>query len=243
MNKQASQQFERSSKGVRIKCTKEDIEVIFSWIMYRDQHGELVNYLLYLKGDKAEASKQLLIDTGMGETKVGMTKGNLRDKIGSMTDTHKKWRNIADETGWGLDLSKHDQTQENTGGETIREVLLQRCSWFYEFEEIMGDSPGIHPPFIMESGFEIRETSEPNRLYQDIDEESYDDWLEGGHDQDRSQGLETNSASWLSVDGIHKRQAEATIPTRKVILRKKKIYLMMIWTCLVYNSWHSHVNP
>lgn len=124
MNKQASQQFERSSKGVSIKCTKENIEVIFSWIMYRDQHGELVNYHLYLKGNKAEASKQLLIDTGMGETKVGVSKGNLRDKIGSMTDTHKKWRNIADETGWGLDVSKHDQTQENTGGETIRKVLL-----------------------------------------------------------------------------------------------------------------------
>lgn len=57
-----------------------------------------------------------------------MTKGNLRDKIGSMTDTHKKCRNIADETDWGLDVSKHDQTQENTGGETIREVLLQRCA-------------------------------------------------------------------------------------------------------------------
>lgn len=102
MNTQASQQFERASKGVSIKCTNEDIEVIFSWIMYRYQHGELVNYLLYLKGNKAEASKQLLIDTGMGETKVGVTKGKLRDKIGSMTDTHKKWRNIADETGWGV---------------------------------------------------------------------------------------------------------------------------------------------
>lgn len=51
------------------------------------------------------------------------------------------------------------------------------------FMSLMGDSPGIHPPFIMESGFENRETSEPNRLYHDIDEESYDDWLEGGHDQ------------------------------------------------------------
>lgn len=46
----------------------------------------------------------------MGKTKVGMTKGNLRDKIGSITDTHKKQKNIADKTGWGLDLSKHDQT-------------------------------------------------------------------------------------------------------------------------------------
>lgn len=41
------------------------------------------------------------------------------------------WRNKADKTGWGLDVSKHDQIMDNTRGSTIQEVLISKCLCFY----------------------------------------------------------------------------------------------------------------
>lgn len=86
--------------------------------MVRDTNGELCNWLLYLKGNKAEAARKLLADTRLGETKLGVTKEKTRDKIGSMVAIFKTWRNTADETGWGLDVTKHDQVTDNTRGST-----------------------------------------------------------------------------------------------------------------------------
>lgn len=88
---------------------REDIEAITNWLMVRDTNGELRNLLLYLKGNKAEAARQLLVDTRMGQTQLGVTREKTRDKIGSMTALYKTWRNKADETGWGLDATCHDQ--------------------------------------------------------------------------------------------------------------------------------------
>lgn len=112
----------------------EDIEAITNWLMVRDTNGELRNLLLYLKENKAEAARQLLVDTRMGQTQLGVTREKTRDKIGK-----------ADETGWGLDATCHDQV---TRGNSIREVLIQKCPWYCQFEEIMSGSPTVSPPFL-----------------------------------------------------------------------------------------------
>ena len=127
MSVSASQQPDQPTKGLSLKWTEEDIEVITNWLMFRDTNGELRNLLLYQKGNKAEAARQLLVDTRMGQTKLGVTKEKTRDKIGSMIALYKTGRNKADETGWGLDVTWHDQVTENTRGNTIREVLIQKC--------------------------------------------------------------------------------------------------------------------
>ncbi len=54
--------------------TGEDTEVITNWLMVRDANGELCNFLLYLKRNKAEAARQQLHDTGLGQTKWGVKK-------------------------------------------------------------------------------------------------------------------------------------------------------------------------
>ena len=113
--------------------------------------GKAVNWLLYQKGNKADACRQLLKDTRLVE-KTGASKQKIRDKIANMIALYKKLRDKANTTGWGLDTSNHDQIGDNTCGKTIREVLLLKCSFFYNFEEIMGDSPIITPPYLMESG-------------------------------------------------------------------------------------------
>ena len=79
----------------------------------------------------------------------------------------------ADETGWDLGVTRHDQVMDNTRGSTIREVLLSKCPWFYQFEEIMGGSPTVAPPFLMESGHENRETVTTDAIYRNVDPELY----------------------------------------------------------------------
>lgn len=64
---------------------------------------------------------------------------------------------------------------ENTRGNTIREVLIQKCPWYYQFEEIMGGSPTVSPPFLMESGHANRETNTQDELYRDHDTQMYQD--------------------------------------------------------------------
>ena len=126
----------------------------------------------------------------MGQTKLGVTKEKTRDKIGSMIALYKTWRNKADETGWGLDVTCHDQVMENTRGNTIREVLIQKCPWYYQFEEIMGDSPTVSPPFLMESGHEDRETNVQDELNRNPDTQLYQDWVENGNNQDHEDDFE-----------------------------------------------------
>ena len=62
---------------------------------------------------------------------------------------------------------------ENTRGNTIREVLIQKCLWYYQFDEIMGGSPTVSPPFLMESGHANRETNTQDELYRDHDTQMY----------------------------------------------------------------------
>lgn len=66
----ASQPPDQLTKGLSLKWTGEDIEVITNWLMVRDTNGELRTLLLYLKGNQAEAARQLLHDTRLGQTKL-----------------------------------------------------------------------------------------------------------------------------------------------------------------------------
>lgn len=193
-----------------LKWTGEDIEVITDWLMVRDTNGELCNFLLYLKGNKAEVARQLLYDTGLGQTKLGVTKEKTRDKIGSMIALYKTWRNKAEETGWGLDVTYHDQVMENIRGNTIREVLIQKCPWYYQLEEIMGGSPTVSPPFLMESGHANRETNTPEELYRDHDTQQYQDWIDNGNNQDHKDDFEDEDF-WPALQSHQNQDGEKSL--------------------------------
>lgn len=142
-------------KPPSLKQTEEEIQLIVNWLSFRNKGGKTVNWLLYHKGNKADACRQLLEETKLIE-KSGVSKQKTRDKI-----PNGEIRQI---------LLEGDQTfliiirwGNNTNGKTIREVLLLKCSFYYEFEEIIGDSPTINPPFLIESGLpnheaEVRES-------------------------------------------------------------------------------------
>lgn len=154
---QASKGAGMAMKPPSLKWTEEEIQLIVNWLSFRDTGGKAVNWLLYHKGNKADACRQLLEETKLTE-KSGVSKQKTRDKITNMIALYKKWRDKADTTGWGLDISNHNQVGDNTYGKTIQEVLLLKCSFYHEFEKIMGESLIISPLFLMVSGHPNRET-------------------------------------------------------------------------------------
>jgi hypothetical protein len=50
-----------------------------------------------------------------------------------------------------MNFTKHDVTTNNTREITIKKVIIKKCSFFYEFEEILEDSLIITSSFIMKS--------------------------------------------------------------------------------------------
>lgn len=99
-----------------------------------------------------------------------------------MIALYEKWRDKADTTGWGLDISNQNQVGDNTYGKTIREDLILKCSFYYEFEEIIGDSPTISPPFWMESGHLNREAEVREEFFHkdtmcDLNTQQYEYWI------------------------------------------------------------------
>lgn len=130
-----------------------------------------MNFDLYQTGNKTTATEKLLHNTGIAETKSGVTKEKARDKFGTMIKLYKDWRDKAETTWWGIDPANHHYTtNELIGPHTIQEVLISKCPWYYEFEAIMGGSPNVAPLFLMELENPDRETRSPqDDMYQDID--------------------------------------------------------------------------
>ena len=99
-----------------------------------------------------------------------------------MIALYKRWRDKAEKTGWGVNVKEHDQAADSGSSlMTIREILISKCSYYYEFEEIMGTSPNVAPPYIVESGHPDRVTlDEPS---EDIDAQKYELFLQSGQDE------------------------------------------------------------
>lgn len=69
-----------------------------------------------------------------------------------MVKLYKYWRDKAETIGWGVDPAiYHYIANKLLGPQTIREVLISRCSWYYKFEAIMDESPNIVPPYLINS--------------------------------------------------------------------------------------------
>ena len=140
------------TKSPSLRWTDLEIQHIVAWLGYRDEFGELTNFDLYQTGNKTTAAEKLLQYTGIAETKSGITKEKARDKLGTMIKLYKDWRDKAETTGWGVDPANyHYIANESIGPQTIQEVLISKCPWYYEFEAITGGSPTVAPPFLMES--------------------------------------------------------------------------------------------
>lgn len=85
----ANQQLDWAAKRLTVKWNTKNMEIIFGWLMIRDINEELCNWFLYLRRNKAKATRQLPTDMKLGETKLKVTKKKIQDKIKSMVAIFK----------------------------------------------------------------------------------------------------------------------------------------------------------
>lgn len=69
-----------------------------------------------------------------------------------MVKSYKNMREIANRTGWGTDEKEHKQQElHSEAGITVKDHILKKCPWFYEFEDIFHKHPTVSPPILIES--------------------------------------------------------------------------------------------
>lgn len=135
---------------------------------------------------------KFLVTTGLDVTKPGVTKEKTRDKIGNMIALYKRWRDKTKQTGWGVNIKDHDQVADSGSSlMTIREILISKCSYYYEFQEIMGTLPNIAPPYIAESGQPDCVTMD--KPSEDINTQQYEQFFQS--DKDAVYGFKDISTS------------------------------------------------
>lgn len=111
-----------------------------------------------------------------------------------MINSYKKWRTRAETTAWGINPLDHDKpaNDELPGNGTIRQLLLRKCPWFYDFEDFFHDHPNMTAAYMIESGGLDRENGCVVPANRDDNEED-SPGLEGN-------GMADSPASWVESD-------------------------------------------
>ncbi len=118
---------------------------------YTYQKGVAVNYEAWKTGNQTKEAGRLLEERRL-DGKKGVTKKQAVDKLADMVKSDKNMREIANRTGWGTEEVEHKQQELHSEGEsTVKDHILKKCSWFYEFEDIFYKHPTISPSILIES--------------------------------------------------------------------------------------------
>ena len=83
------------------------------------------------------------------------TPQKLCQKMAAVLNSYKDTRTVVDGTGRGVIFKLHDETpdgQSTDGAKTIRQIIPEKCLWYYVYEEFMCDKPNASPSFLSESG-------------------------------------------------------------------------------------------
>jgi hypothetical protein len=123
-----------------------------------------------------------------------------------MIKTFKDIRALTNQIDWEVNSIKHDVVAKNIRGQIIKEMLLKKCFFYYEFEEIMRDSLIVTSFYVMKSirsdlidvkTENTQETDEKNTQETDeenieiIIDEDYENWIVNNSAMDKD--FDTNS--------------------------------------------------
>lgn len=159
-----------------------ETQLIVEWFCTRKENGVRVNYDAWATGNYSEAAEKMLNQTGL-VMKPGVTKKKAADKMIYMIKQYKDLRNIIEQSGWGTGLDgvdgiSHEDHELKTGSfKTAKDLILQRCAWYYEYEELFCDHPGVNPPTLIESE---QPTRRDGQIINDFELGEYDKDLQEG---------------------------------------------------------------
>lgn len=166
--------------------------MIVEWFCTRNENGVRVNYDAWTTGNHSDAAEKMLDQTGL-VIKAGVTKKKATDKMVDMIKQYKDLRHTIEQSGWGTGLDgvdgiSHEDHELQTGTcKTAKELVPKRCPWYYEYEELFCDHPGVSPPTLIESQ---QPTRRDGQIVNDIELGGYDkDFQEGESPLPDSGGL------------------------------------------------------
>jgi hypothetical protein len=200
------------------------------WFCKQDNNDVLINLDAYTRDNKMKACRKLLLKIELDTQRLDISKKKTRNKINQMIKTFKKVRNLAQKIEWEVNISKHDVIVENIREITIREVLIKKCSFYYEFEKIMRDISIITSSYVMKfiqsNLIQINDNSKDEIKTQKIEKSKEDE--NEIIQEDFLSNTEINHV--LKKNQTSKKKEEKMIRTLKRFSRKKtNVFLKRVW--------------
>jgi hypothetical protein len=127
----------------------ENTQSIIQWLCIRDDNEDAINLNFYVKDNKIEACRRMLNDFDLNIQRSNILKKKARDKVAQMIKSYKNVNALVNQIEWEMNFIKHDVVTNNIREQTIREMLIKKRSFYYEFDEIMKDSSIINSLYLM----------------------------------------------------------------------------------------------
>ncbi len=163
----------RRVSNIRWKDT--NTQLIVQWLCKRDEKDVSVNLNAFQKENKMKATKKMLMNIDLINLRSNISKEKERDKLTQMIKLLKETKALTKAIDWEIDSIKHDVVVDNIKEMIIREVLIKKCSFYYEFEEIMSDLSIITRSFVMKFiQFDVFEFQEASRMKEDSNKDTQD---------------------------------------------------------------------
>jgi hypothetical protein len=93
----------------------------------------------------------MLTKTELNILKSEISKKKARDKMMTMIKIYRNVRNMTKKTEREVNFTKHDVVVDNSKRMTIKEMLIKKCFFYYEFDSLMSDLSIVISSFIMKS--------------------------------------------------------------------------------------------
>ncbi len=178
-----------------LKWNDEDVDVVIQWLSIRDENDVVVNLKLYQTDNKTKTNRRFLSKTNLKMSRSDIQKKKMRDKIEQMIRHFRAIKQMTETTEWEVNVIKHDVVIENSRDMIITDVLLKKCSYYYEFEDLLEDSSIITSSFVLES----------TRLVFDEEEDAKNSKNETKNETDKKNDVITRDvndqdANWINFD-------------------------------------------
>lgn len=158
----------------RIKWTISMIESLTAWFAEIDAKTKTFkNVDYYIKRVKIKSAKRAHVALNFEELHSNVNSQKMCDKLDTMMFIYKIVRNLTNSIDWNVDVDDHDQSMieqkhiENVS--IIKSLILNKCAWYYQFENALSDKSNVTSAFLFESKQSDR------RNLKDVNQKIFDD--------------------------------------------------------------------
>ena len=209
------------------------IENLTAWFAEIDaKTNNFKNADYYIKKIKIESAKRAHAAFNFEKLHPDVNFQKVYDKLGTMMFTYKIVRDLANSTDWDVDVDGHNQPiieQEHIeGASIIRSLILNKCAWYYQFENAFSDKFNVTSAFLSE--FEQPDRRNLKNVNQNIS----DDEVDEVPDTQLQDDTPLNSSEWS--DSLRNADIESLDSSDDEKFSKKISTAPKIWTAKEMNE-------